>query len=215
MGQCDLESLVTSLNVARLAKPMREQWELFTDSSKTVPHMDEFVEFVRRRADVLALDTALEEEQGKSPKPPSKSDYKQETRPHHKKVYQPQRQKAAVHASSAPTSKSISTPTNQGFKYNYILCVDKHTLYLCPRFNNMDINQRSEHMKVNRLCFNCLAPGHKTVIAGVLPGVTLVQESFTPWCTVIPRPQLQQPLSQSLLTPSPQEHLRLWKLVSL
>ena len=34
LGQFDLESLVTSLSVARLAKPMREQWELYTDSSK-------------------------------------------------------------------------------------------------------------------------------------------------------------------------------------
>ena len=60
LEQFDLESLVTSLSVARLAKPMREQWELYTDSSKKVPHMEEFVEFVRRRADVLALDSALE-----------------------------------------------------------------------------------------------------------------------------------------------------------
>ena len=35
LGQFDVESLVTSLSVARLMKALREQWELHTDSSST------------------------------------------------------------------------------------------------------------------------------------------------------------------------------------
>ncbi len=42
LGQFDIESLVTSLNVVRLTKSLHEQWELQTDSSSKVLHMNEF-----------------------------------------------------------------------------------------------------------------------------------------------------------------------------
>ena len=76
LGQFDIESLVTSLNLVRLTKSLREQWELQTDSSSKVPHMNEFINFVCKRADGLALDTALEKEQGKHSKPVVKTDSK-------------------------------------------------------------------------------------------------------------------------------------------
>ena len=60
LGQFAIESLITSLNVVRLTKSLREQWELQTDASSRVPHMSDFLEFVRKRADGLVLDTAIE-----------------------------------------------------------------------------------------------------------------------------------------------------------
>ena len=43
-------------------------------------------------------------------------------------------------------------------------CVTKsiRLSYICPKFINMPVLQRSDHLKANHLCFNCLAPGHKT-----------------------------------------------------
>lgn len=40
------------------------------------------------------------------------------------------------------------------------LCKEVHTLYHCSKFNKMKINDRREHVKSNKLCFNCLAAGH-------------------------------------------------------
>ena len=161
LGQFDIESLVTSLNVVRLTKSLREQWELETDSSSKVPHMNDFIEFVRKRADGLALDTALGEEQGRHSKPGVKT----EPKPYHKDH---SRQKAAVHTSTAPPpvqrtpSSPALPPSYQGFRFDCILCNQKHPTFLCPKFINMPVLQQSDHLKANHLCFNCLAPGHKT-----------------------------------------------------
>ena len=40
------------------------------------------------------------------------------------------------------------------------LCKETHTLCHCSIFNKMTINERSEHVKANKLCFNCLGAGH-------------------------------------------------------
>ena len=77
--------------------------------------------------------------------------------------YQSQKQRAAVHTSSTPvTSQPPLQPSVQGFKYDCILCNVKHPLYLCSKFNQMAVPQRSEHLKHHHLCYNCIAPGHKT-----------------------------------------------------
>ena len=78
------------------------------------------------------------------------------------------KQKAAIHTSSAPAppppSRQSARPvTYQNHRYDCVLCVtDKHPLFLCPRFGTMTVDQRIEHIKAHHLCFNCLAPGHKT-----------------------------------------------------
>ena len=161
LGQLVVESLVTSLSVARLTKALREQWELHTDSSRKVPHMNDFIEFIRRRADVLALDSALDEEQGRHPKPVIKTEPKPHRNQYHK-------QKATVNASTAPPPPSQPQPSPspptiyQGFRFNCILCNEKHPTFLCPKFGTMTVSQRAEHLQAHHLCFNCLAPRHKT-----------------------------------------------------
>ncbi|CAG9137937.1 unnamed protein product [Plutella xylostella] len=41
-----------------------------------------------------------------------------------------------------------------------IMCNDNHTLCHCKEFTKMDPEGRSTYVKNNRLCFNCLLPGH-------------------------------------------------------
>ena len=107
------------------------------------------------------MDTALGEEQGRHSKPGLKT----EPKPYHKDH---SRQKAAVHTSTAPPpvqrtpSSPALPPSYQGFRFDCILCNQKHPTFLCPKFINMPVPQRSDHLKANHLCFNCLAPGHKT-----------------------------------------------------
>lgn len=40
------------------------------------------------------------------------------------------------------------------------LCTDAHTLCHCNVFTKMSPNERREHVKTNKLCFNCLGVGH-------------------------------------------------------
>ncbi|XP_026730678.1 uncharacterized protein LOC113495880 [Trichoplusia ni] len=53
----------------------------------------------------------------------------------------------------------VSTSSNDQ-KKSCALCKDTHTLCHCNAFNKMALNERREHVKTNKLCFNCLAAGH-------------------------------------------------------
>ena len=64
----------------------------------------------------------------------------------------------AVHAVSPH-----SGPGPVGFRYECNLCSgEKHPLFQCSKFNGMTVSQRGNHIRTFKLCYNCLAPGHKT-----------------------------------------------------
>ena len=133
-SQFDATSIITSLCVSSLARPLQVDWELRTRSRKQIPPVEDLIEFVRDRADALA---------GQPVQATTKSEPKAEP---------PKRNKAVVH----------TTQPLIGFKYDCTLCSDKHPLYLCSRFNSMTLDQRGEHICSRKLCYNCLAPGHRT-----------------------------------------------------
>ncbi|XP_075990232.1 uncharacterized protein LOC142985872 [Anticarsia gemmatalis] len=66
-------------------------------------------------------------------------------------------------ASSTRTTKErvlhVTTSENEK-KKSCVLCKDVHTLCHCNAFNKMTIEERGEHVKTNKLCFNCLGAGH-------------------------------------------------------
>ncbi|XP_075990254.1 uncharacterized protein LOC142985897 [Anticarsia gemmatalis] len=66
-------------------------------------------------------------------------------------------------ASSTRTTKErvlhVTTSENEK-KKSCVLCKDVHTLCHCNAFNKMTIKERGEHVKTNKLCFNCLGAGH-------------------------------------------------------
>ena len=122
------------------AKALQIEWEVHSKESRNVPPVEEFLEFVMFRTEVHSNQS----------QPTKAADVKPER--DHK---QQQRHRAVVHLST-------NGPTTT-FKYECILCPpDKHPLYLCPKYNSMTVTQRQAHMKTHRLCFNCLAPGHRT-----------------------------------------------------
>lgn len=41
-----------------------------------------------------------------------------------------------------------------------IMCKDNHTLCRCKVFSKMQPSERSQYVQSNKLCFNCLTPGH-------------------------------------------------------
>ena len=142
-GQYDLDAFLTSVLVSSIAKPLQIEWEVQSQDQKKVPPIDEFVKFVRFRASVLTATPSV--------KPP---EVKTETHP---KKYC-----AAVHAVSPPSGSGPGSGST-GFRYECNLCPgDKHPLFQCVKFNNMTVSQRGEHTRAFRLCYNCLAPGHRT-----------------------------------------------------
>lgn len=140
-GQYELDAVLTSLNVTRLSKAMQTEWELHTKDTKSVPPIEEFVKFLRFRADAL---TTLK------PSEPKYKPIEPKQEPH------PRRHKAAIHSSTPQHS-------THGCRYECQLCPgSKHPLYQCTIFNGMSIQQRGDHIRALKLCYNCLAPGHHT-----------------------------------------------------
>ena len=151
--------------MAALPKDVRRDWEETTAGSTKVPDVDKLITFLRMKAQSMDNPAKYTMQEGKS-----------DSRPQVKKERH-QRQKAAINASTAPVtqppqpqpSRPISQPTPppansnyQNFIYERLLCSDKHPLFLCSRFNTMTVEHRQTHLRSNHLCFNCLAPGHKT-----------------------------------------------------
>ena len=161
-GQFEASTIITSLVASALPKTLRMDWEDKTEESKSVPDIEEFIRFVRRKSMNV----------GHAPPITTPLEPKRESKPNHKKE-QHQRQRATVHVSTAPPpapkpspppSQPVSRPPSnyQNFKYDCILCSVKHPLFLCPRFGTMTVEQRMDHIRAHHLCVNCLAPGHKT-----------------------------------------------------
>ena len=142
-GQYDIESVLTSLLVPSISKQLQVEWEVKSQESRGVPPIEDFIKFIRFRSSILTASTAT--------KPP-------ENKPEHPQ--HPKKYKATVNAAH---QRAPSGPI-QGFRYVCNLCNgEKHPLFQCPNFNSMNISQRGEHIRNFRLCYNCLAPGHKTV----------------------------------------------------
>ena len=147
-GQFDIESFLTSILHTCLAKSLQVEWELHSTKNKGVPTIDEFLEFVMLRAAALSNPPSGTPVNALEPKAEKRHDKKQERRSD-----QSYHHRAAVH---------VSTPST-GFRFECALCKpDKHPLYMCAKFAGMDVTARREHAKANKLCYNCLVPGHRT-----------------------------------------------------
>ena len=60
------------------------------------------------------------------------------------------RYRAAIHASTPAPS----------YRYDCILCTpEKHPLYQCQKFWDMDVKTRRDKVRTAKLCFNCFVPG--------------------------------------------------------
>ena len=135
-GQFDGSSILTSLLVSKLPQATQTEWESETRGTKTVPPVEDLIEFLERRSESII--------QSKIPRSEAKFE-------HSKK------HKAAVHSTqSAPFAA-------QKAKFTCPLCNgDRHSLYLCTNFKLMPVESRTNHIKTAGLCFNCLGYGHRT-----------------------------------------------------
>ena len=150
LEQYDIESCYASLTDQHLPKPIRVLWQTEHKTTRHVVPISKLLIFLEERAAagaamaIPSLTNTLSTEhiikQEKKPDKPKQS------------VDRNSRHKAAVHV-AAPSP---------AFKYDRLLCKpEKHVLYHCPKFNDMDIKARREYVKNNKLFFNCLIPGHK------------------------------------------------------
>ena len=150
-GQDNLEAFLTLMFLARIPKSLQIEWEVHSKATLKVPPVGELLDFLSFRADVLASSTA-----SISTTQPAKAAESHSRPVDRRPSSSHNRQRAAVH-SNTPRPQPTATP---GFRYDYSLCPGiKH---MCPKFNDMSVHHRGDHMRTRRLCFNYLSPGHNS-----------------------------------------------------
>ena len=159
-GQTDIDYLATSMTVSVLPDQLRLQWETKIEASPLVPHIDEFIAFLRTKAENAAVI------QKHTPETTSafKRDKKQKPSRTEGRVYTSQGEPAA--AGRTEDSRSSKSKYKQpkvastGSTIQCTLCPNKHFIFQCKMFLDMTVQQRRDHTQGASLCFNCLRTGH-------------------------------------------------------
>ena len=131
-GQDNLNAFLTSLFELKLSKRLHESWREHSKDTKTVPPIQELLDFLKEKMDALPESATTS----------ARAEHKSEPRKH----------KAVVHAvQSTPPRNSCSTCNGE-----------RHVLYVCPSYRAMSNDDRNSHVRSLNLCINCLGFGHRT-----------------------------------------------------
>ena len=152
-GQASIDNIATSLVMSIMPKQLRIEWENKTDEDPMVPHIDQWISFMRKKAI-----TADQTQKTPYPVPASKKQDKGGVKSGGK-VYLTQGESVSKGDQAPPSSK------NKGIKYipkKCSLCNEAHFLFQCDQFKAMAVTQRKAHVDSSALCLICLRSGHGT-----------------------------------------------------
>ncbi|KAI5731279.1 hypothetical protein M8J77_007377 [Diaphorina citri] len=126
------EQLIIYLVENKLDLYLKDRWLEYTDNQKP-PSLMEFETFLEKYCQIF------------------------ESKPHMSGTTQnysplnvPNKSRPNISKSSYPGSLAVSC----------LICTENHSIYFCPTFLQMDINQRFDKVKEFNLCCNCLKVGH-------------------------------------------------------
>ena len=137
MGHEPSPSFITSVIELKLDTNTMFEWQRHSQSQNDVPHFQELLDFIDRRAQASEVSRSHLPHKTKNEGPPSQK------KPHPKQV---------------PAFPS----TTMSLQSNCVLCkTEKHPLYACSKFKEMSHDDKRNVIKVNKMCMNCLTPGHQ------------------------------------------------------
>lgn len=127
------DDLIVFMTVLKLDHRSRMEWEMQLGDSPEFPKYDALNKFMSARIRALeSMKRAVDCSQPISATP-ARSIQAKQTR---------------AHASTEQTESCF-------------LCNNQHHLYQCPAFRSLTIEKRSQVVRDNKRCFNCLRPGHR------------------------------------------------------
>ena len=164
LGQCDVESFVTSLVEELLPLQLRAKWADHTLGAKKVPPISKLLEFMEQRADqpqyLDKTPSVVEKKFGLKQKvvPKKGSVNVSVTQPI--QVAPPTVEPQAGRPVSV--GKGQQRPIAGSFPIRYACpdCREAHYAFSCPKFKEKTVAQRKSFVIQHALCFNCLKPGH-------------------------------------------------------
>ena len=164
LGQCDAQSIFTTIVESWLPKEFRIRWEDETISSKNVPHVKDLISFLRLRATQPQYEDKGHHSNSMSEK---KAPQRQKSSSHHASVHavsgQPVQSNESQSEVDNPTysqrnnskyHKSKGQPFTQ-CKYTCPLCQEAHYAYGCKIFKEKAVAQRREFVMAQSLCLRC------------------------------------------------------------
>lgn len=132
---------LVELILSKLGQQTVWQWELSTDDE--IPSHIKLLKFLDKRANCALQNNHLEQ-------------YEQ----FHRKT-----DKTTRSTSSKPSYHTFATTySNNSRSYNEPkcgFCSQKHTLYQCDQFRDLNVEERRQSANELNLCFNCSSPGHR------------------------------------------------------
>ena len=151
-GHFSLETFISSLIYSKLPYKLQVDWDKDQPEPNTVMPYSKLFEYVTKTAFTLSDHKAFTPSTPSTPTPEKKPAYKRPFKP-----------KSQVYSVSSPTSNPSPSTTPPPWKYECRLCKPaKHRLRDCPKWAGLTVDQRLTQVKDNKLCSNCLAPGHAT-----------------------------------------------------
>lgn len=128
------DSLIIFLITTKLDPITNRQWELF-EKKEEVPTLDNMSKFLDQWCRAL-----------------EKIDYKNDTK---------MNKSNNSHVKKHSHDYATSTAANNS-KLTCYFCNKPHFIYQYQEFLNLNLNERSEAIRKNKLCYNCLRPNHRT-----------------------------------------------------
>jgi len=130
------DAWLVTLLCCRLDPTTVGEWQLL-QSTKDLPKFTDLEKFLANR--VSAYEVGEVGNQSTQLKPPSTN-----VRPIHKRVIF--------------TNQADKVPSKER---QCIVCPERHRLSTCDIFNKMSLSERQDEVFKNKLCYNCLYPGHQ------------------------------------------------------
>lgn len=118
---------------ARLDSTTSMKWEEYKNSLSDLPTMDKFYSFLRNRADILET-----------------TYYNRSDKQEHNKA----------NLQNKPVRSFLAATDSNTGKYKCVICNQQHFVYECPKFKQMNYDDRIREVNKLKLCTKCLRSGH-------------------------------------------------------
>ena len=165
LGQCDAESIFTTVMEALLPTELATKWADVTIDQKKVPPIQELLDFLNERMLQSQFNKPEPIRHSATPKRPVRqgSVHVTSSEPAQQPEDQPEDQpepSTPYQRQKSPNRwkpKFVPTPC----RYQCPLCSDTHYAYNCDIFKSKSVDQRQRHVTAHSLCVKCFKEGHK------------------------------------------------------
>ena len=160
----DISRILTSTMEAAMDPSTRALWNQKTTATKATPAVDDLFTFLKNEADQLDDSASKGEKvrQRQLPKQRGSVNSVSGATPYQGQhtgatPYQTQHRGSKSRTNQQPSHYANDRPTSTIACY---FCQGPHTMFYCPTFGGLTVQERKEKVVALKLCLNCLKPNH-------------------------------------------------------